>query len=490
MTELGSLDPMVIRAIKKVFKLLIQSSFWHRFSFGCPSYISAVRSLSFLPHVLGLVGGWRHVQINVLCHALQLSPQELDDIIDSPSSVRGRFPHGHPLADAIVEHRTTAHQSLPTRLRHLSCWNLNSWRFPAQPSDDGKMRKVKRLLRKGPVLLRETKWCGGQEEILSQQLPGVTICSTAPLSTELGNPSGGTSVLIPAGWQYLGRTVLVPGKAVAALLADRGCQFYIVSVYLHPERVREDLRDFVRAWTQFDKLTSRAIICGDFNRADRVDREGWDLLLSHASACDVAPDLVTYVSTQTDSNLDRCLISEDWVSSAQWNPVLRATYTSNFGHKIMQMQLKVRPTVLNNPRHPKHETVPASVFMPGKDGTSAQEGTEALQGLIRLLHRMRERFLRVQSVGLFTSLSGASASVPRNAGEELSSSQGHLVLEIALRRYFEARSIGKDAVDNPNCYADAFNEAHLYFSSCFWAWWKSQPNPKHHPAIAPALSCP
>ena len=329
------------------------------------------------------------------------------------------------------------------------------------------MRKVKRLLRKGPVLLQETKWCGGQEEILSQHLPGVTICSTSPLSTELGNPSGGTSVLIPAGWQVLGSTVLVPGKAVSALLADRGCQFYLVSVYLHPDHVREDLREFVRAWTQFEKVTSRAIICGDFNRADRVDQEGWDLLLSRTAACDVAPDLVTYVSTQTDSNLDRCLISEDWVSSAQWNPLLRATYTSNFGHKIVQMQLKVRPTVLNNPRHQKHDTIPASVFMPGKDGTSAHEGTEALQGLIRLLHRTRARFLRSRSSMLFPSLHCADAPVPCDAGEEPSSSHGDRVYEVALRRHFDARLIGEDAAENPNRYVENFNEAHFHFSSCF-----------------------
>ena len=71
--------------------------------------------------------------------------------------------------------------------------------------------------------------------------------------------------------------MLVPGKAVAVLLADRGCQFYLVSVCFHPDHVRDDLRAFVRAWTQFDKVTSRTTICGDFNKADRVDQEGWEL---------------------------------------------------------------------------------------------------------------------------------------------------------------------------------------------------------------------
>ena len=346
MVDLGCLDHHVIRALKKVFKLLIQSSFWQRFSFGCPSYLSSVRCLSFLPHAMGLTGGWRQIRFNALCDALMLAEHELRNILDYPFSVRG-LPNGHWLADVIVEHRLTSHRSLPTRLRHLSCWNINSWRYPDQPSDDPKMRKVKRLLRKGPVLLQETKWCGGQEEILSQHLPGVTVCSASPVSTELGNPSGGTSVLVPAGWHVGCRTVLVPGKALAVLLADRGCQFYLVSVYLHPDHVKADLREFIRAWTHFDKVTSRAIICGDFNRADRVDREGWELLLCHTATCDVAPDLMTHVAARSTSNLDRCLISEDWISSAQWNPLLKATHALNFGHKIVQMQLQVRPTVLN-----------------------------------------------------------------------------------------------------------------------------------------------
>ena len=324
--------------------------FWHRFSFGCPSYISSVRCLSFLPHAMGLTGSWRHVRVNALSNALGLTVHDLHDILESPFSIRGRFPTGHWIAEVILEHRMSSHQCLPTRLRHLSCWNINSWRYPDRPSGDPKMRRVKRLPRKGPVLLQEARWCGGQEEILSQHLPGVTVCSAPPISTELGNPSGGTSVLVPAGWQVGSRTALIPGKAVAVLLADRGCQFYLVSVYLHPDQVKEDLRELIRAWIHFDRVTSRALICGDFNRADCVDREGWEQLLCHTATCDVAPDLMTHVTTRSTSNLDRCLISEDWISSAQWNPLLRATHTLNFGHRIAQMQLRVRPTVLNNPR--------------------------------------------------------------------------------------------------------------------------------------------
>ena len=154
--NLGCLNPHAIRSLKKVFKVILQSTFWHRFSFGCPSYISSIRSLSFLPHALGCEGGWRQISVSFLCHALELTTQDLNAYCESPLSVRARYPTGHWIAERALEHRLSSHQGLPTRLRHLSCWNINSWQYPKPPQGDGKMRWVKRLVRKGPVLLQET----------------------------------------------------------------------------------------------------------------------------------------------------------------------------------------------------------------------------------------------------------------------------------------------------------------------------------------------
>ena len=147
--DLGCLDPHAIRSLKKVFKVLLQSSFWHRFSFGCPSYISTVRCLSFLPHAMDCEGGWRQIRVSVLCQALGLTIQDLNAFCESPLSICARFPTGHWIAERALEHRLSSHQGLPTRLRHLSCWNINSWQYPKPPPGDNKMRWVRRLLRKG-----------------------------------------------------------------------------------------------------------------------------------------------------------------------------------------------------------------------------------------------------------------------------------------------------------------------------------------------------
>ena len=131
--NLGCLNPHVIRSLKKVFKVILQSTFWHRFSFGCPSYISSIRSLSFLPHALGCEGGWRQISVSFLCHALELTTQDLNAYCESPLSIRARYPTGHWIAERALEHRLSTHQGLPTRLRHLSCWNINSWQYPKPP---------------------------------------------------------------------------------------------------------------------------------------------------------------------------------------------------------------------------------------------------------------------------------------------------------------------------------------------------------------------
>ena len=76
--DLGCLDPHAMRSLKKVFKVLLQSSFWHRFLFGCP-----VRSLSFLPRAMGCEGGWRQIRVSVLCQALGLTMQDLNAFCES-----------------------------------------------------------------------------------------------------------------------------------------------------------------------------------------------------------------------------------------------------------------------------------------------------------------------------------------------------------------------------------------------------------------------
>ena len=70
---------------------------------------------------------------------------------------------------------------------------LHRWRSITQP--EYKLRRVRKLLRQGPVCLQETKWNGTQEESIHQNIPGVQISSSNATPNE-----NGELILLPAGW--------------------------------------------------------------------------------------------------------------------------------------------------------------------------------------------------------------------------------------------------------------------------------------------------
>ena len=125
---------------------------------------------------------------------------------------------------------------------------------------------------------------------------------------------------------------------------------------------------------------------GDFNRIDETDSTQWNTFLTLTGSLDVDPKLVTYYSQTASSALDRCLMPADWVASASWNPSIRTLHpTSSTGHKILRIAMQLRPSVVNNPKDPKHEVLPSDLFMPGKHPNIAKQAD--IQVLLRLLHR-------------------------------------------------------------------------------------------------------
>ena len=163
---------------------------------------------------------------------------------------------------------------------------------------------------------------------------------------------------------------------MAALVHDRSAPFYLLCVYLHPDHVKKEIEDILNA-----------LIAGDFNHADEKCPMVWKRWVTAFKAIDVHPTLATYLHSGGSTALDRCLVPEDWVGTARWNPEVRTLHTiQTQGHKILQLNVRARPTVLNNPRDVKHETIPAGVFMPGKDGHSSKDN-RTLNRLVRLLHR-------------------------------------------------------------------------------------------------------
>ena len=175
------------------------------------------------------------------------------------------------------------------------------------------------------------------------------------------------------------------------LLLTETSQYYIVSVYLHPDKVRQDLAALLQALQGLASPDVRIILAGDFNRADERCAGAWDSFLEILHVYDVYPSLGTFRHPRGLSPLDRCLVPNDWVSSARWNPSLCAIEPRGAqGHLILKMQVRLKPCVLNSPSDPKHATIPSNTFMPGKDGSTPRD-ISSLYGLVRLLHRQHKQ---------------------------------------------------------------------------------------------------
>ena len=298
-------------------------------------------------------------------------------------------------------------------------------------------------------------------------------------------------------------------------IADRTSQYYIVSVYLHPDKVRQDLAALLQALQGLACPDSRIILAGDFNRADERCAGAWDSFLEILHVYDVFPSLGTFRHPRGLSPLDRCLVPNDWVSSARWNPSLCAIEPRGAqGHLILKMQGRLKPCVLNSPSDPKHATIPSNTFMPGKDGSTPRD-ISSLYGLVRLLHRQHnELFAGIPRRDGFVlqdpSLSNDCVpsleyDIPDRSDDycipplpcdlhvgELAPSCRHVSTSLVAGSgpvgegddphsnvAISEVSAPVDDVQNharTSSMLPILTNAYLSIASCFWSWWRSMPS--------------
>ena len=388
MTRLRNCSVEVISSIKKMFSFLIKDAFWYQFEFQCPKHLLRIRDLSFLPHLLQCHTSWHEVTLSQLTEALEIPPNDFDMALMQP---RGLQPEEgtHPVGTRLLNYRLANNGALPTRMKSFYSWNLSSW--TSTSSRDYRLRRCKRLLKQGPICLQQTKWKGSEPEALNQGLPGVKIAYTPAIVFNERLCKGGVAVLFPPGWHVLEEIELVKGRSVAALVQDRTCRFYVISVYIHPDNRSGDMEALLRAWRFLEKKSDYAFVAGDFNGIDKHHPQLWERFLLQFQCSDVYPELATFRHARGVSCLDRGLVPDSLTISSKLfaSASVLVSHVAN-GHDIVKIRINVRPNVLNNPRHPKHEVIPSGVFMPGKDGTPVSSTSE-LQSLVRLLHREHGR---------------------------------------------------------------------------------------------------
>ena len=115
-------------------------------------------------------------------------------------------------------------------------------------------------------------------------------------------------MLLRPGWEILEELELVPGRAVAVKVKDRTCQFFLISIYLHPERRKQDAA-LLRPWRRLDRTNQFVFLIGDFNGIDTHHSDIWQQILLQFECTDVNPSLHTYRHSGV-SALDRCLVPE------------------------------------------------------------------------------------------------------------------------------------------------------------------------------------
>ena len=320
------------------------------------------------------------------------------------------------------------------------------------------------------VCLQETKWNGTQEESLYQSIPGIQISSSSATPNENGELTGGVAILLPAGWAIQQEVNLVKGRAIATFVKDRTLQFYILSVYLRPCERKENLEQILQAWRNTVEQSNHVFIVGDFNNIDQQSPELWNRFLLTFGCHDVDPTLPTYFYQGGESALDRCLIPDSYVSAAKLHPKVFAvpSHIVN-GHEILKLKLNIRSTVISNPQHPKHLTIPSGVFIPGKDGTPVKS-TSALQELVRLLHREHDRlYPKLQSWTVDCSSLNYDS---------------HLAEGCSSYKVDHTDRSQEVFLAHEGCRPEYFG-SYLTIASCFWTWWRTQPMPKLHPDIRP-----
>lgn len=148
---LGNCNDWVHSSIKFLFKSLLKNAFVQRFGYVCPRTLCTVRDLSFLPHLLSLDMPWRLIRVQQLQAYLEIPYDEWEKVLRTPTLAAQEYPKLTEVGNNLLDYRLQVNQAIPTRLKSLFAWNINSWSIPKSSRQDQKMRRCKKLLRSGPV---------------------------------------------------------------------------------------------------------------------------------------------------------------------------------------------------------------------------------------------------------------------------------------------------------------------------------------------------
>ena len=177
MSTLRHCSDATINLYKKLFAYTIKDSFYRKFSFKCPPHLSRVRNLTFLPHLLRQNKHWKDITIDCIA---QKFPNQINDfavLVQNPSLLFRNIA-ASTFGDSFLDYRLAHNLNVPSRLRQLYSWNLNSWKVITQP--EYKLRKVKNFLDKARYVYKrqsgmERRWNPSTKIYQEFRSPALTL---------------------------------------------------------------------------------------------------------------------------------------------------------------------------------------------------------------------------------------------------------------------------------------------------------------------------
>ena len=261
------------------------------------------------------------------------------------------------IANKLLDFRCDHKGEQPSSVRHIATWNVGGWTQPGRAGDD-KLKTIKASLHKGPIVLQETHWTHEQATRLHTLIPGIHVVSTAA-TVKNTHPSGGVAIILPVGYEVLTHQTILPGQILAAQVQLKGAKIRIISVYLHPDNVQENLQVLIKYLNTID-LRDWTILAGDFNRADEQCSKLWHQLTEEYGLTDSHPTLPTFRTAHSESCLDRILLP----TAFSQNLHLRHSTCARWIGAKLRHGLKHNSTVPPTPGYPN--TIPSPLTSSGR----------------------------------------------------------------------------------------------------------------------------
>ena len=203
----------------------------------CPPQLHRITSISILPRVFDTDCTVRTLTCQQLAEEWELSSSNsLEEILRELTAAK-YAEETHVswtffllTCYRILEFRLNTEPNFPRSVNRIYTWNLTSW-TPQHSSNSNKNYFIRKALKKGPVMLQETKWTQEQYRHILHTWPDIPIAHSPANQSENGL-SGGIAILLPSNWSIQEINEIMPSYAIAVKAKQAGYLVWFVSIYI------------------------------------------------------------------------------------------------------------------------------------------------------------------------------------------------------------------------------------------------------------------